>query len=234
MKEFYRNPNGFVEIYQTAVKKHDTYTYIHEGGMPAFHEGQDCGRLHSNFDAYKVPQFIRDEGEARVKEFRIWYAANRDFFERKEDIFYFRMFTRFGKSEILTKENYENSGIEIKENIELSELESIIDNLLFEASRFYVRSTASEQKMIRKFEKRTVLVYSKKEIDDNDTGLSEQELREFLKEYSDKFKMPVSNYLKEYYRIYFNPNLEFDGRLLEVLQFKKCTFCQTSTSSITE
>jgi hypothetical protein len=51
------------------------------------------------------------------------------------------------------------------------------------------------------------------------------EIKEFLKKYDVQFKIPAKDLLIEYFRVKFNPELKFEGKLLEQLVFKLCGLC---------
>lgn len=231
-KELHRNPSSFIEFYNKIGKRPDTYKYIYEGGTPAFHSTLDCDRLTSNFTAYEVPFQIQEKGPKAVSQFRLWFSQNKELFDKNLEAFYGKMVAAFGIDEPIKPVNYENSGIELKENINLAELEGMINDLLWEASRFIVRSTELEQKVIKRFGKLSYLAYTKREIELNDTDLSDDQLKELLKVFSEKFKKPIIKYLEEYYKVYFNPELKFEGHLLEAIGFKKCSHCHDDQTII--
>ena len=62
-------------------------------------------------------------------------------------------------------------------------------------------------------------------LSDNDTGLSDDEVRKFLLDYEERFKLPIMHYLKEYYRMKYNPDLSIDEKLLKFLNFRPCGAC---------
>jgi hypothetical protein len=118
----------------------------------------------------------------------------------------------------------DNSGVETIYNLNLSELEAEIDKIISEASRYFVNNK-DKQHIIRRFQKLTFLAFRKGNIYKNDTELSDEELRQFLLEYDTKFKKPIKELLIQYYRIQYNPDLSFEGQLLERLNFKACSVC---------
>ncbi len=124
------------------------------------------------------------------------------------------------------------------ENVDLDELKLRIDSILDAVSQFISNSDEIVRKIIVKYDKHTY--FANKDLPfptvnspftkdipifDKNIGMSEEELRAFLKDFEVRFKLPVANNLKTYYRIKFNPELEFEGKLLEQLGFRKCSFC---------
>ncbi|WP_462222185.1 hypothetical protein, partial [Ferruginibacter sp.] len=51
------------------------------------------------------------------------------------------------------------------------------------------------------------------------------EFVKILKDFYDNVQMPTFEFLKQYYMVYFNPELKFEGRLLEQLGLKTCLKC---------
>ncbi|MFD2787051.1 hypothetical protein [Hymenobacter rubripertinctus] len=233
-KELLRNPDGFFKLYCKIEKRPDTYRYIHEGGSPAYHESPDCIRLTSDFTAYEIPLIIQERGKNEVVKFRIWFSQNRDIFENDNNKFTESMQNYFRITDDIKPVEYKNSGIEIFENLDLSGLEDKIDDLLKSVTNFIIESNTEIREIIMRYGKRTFLAYTKHEITDNDTALNDKDLRKFLEDYSQKFKIPIEKYLSEYYRVYFNPDLQFEGPLLEEVGFKKCSLCCITNVLLTD
>lgn len=226
MKTFYRNPVEVVDIYVQSDKE-DTFTYVHEAKNSFYHYSQNCSQLHSSFTTHKVPAFIKAKKNHReVISFREWYKLNIHLFEGRRDIFYQNMEKVFGQWEELEDIDAKNMGFEELENIPVLELEERINYVLFKASQFYVRKTDIEQKVMRKYCRNSSLAYTKTLLDDNDSRMSDSDIINLLMEYDKTFKEPLKSYLNIYYRILFNPNLEFKESLLESLNFKCCSMCK--------
>jgi hypothetical protein len=115
------------------------------------------------------------------------------------------------------------------ENYDLQELEREIDKIISQAGRFFV-TNPDKQSILKRFQKLTFLAYSAKEIYSNDTGLSDPELKEFLMKYDLSFKKPLKRLLLEYYRVKYNPELSFQGKLLEQLNFRLCSSCSETNN----
>jgi hypothetical protein len=229
-KEFYRKPNAILDldIYKKIEKKEDTYTYTYEGGTPAYHSTLDCPRLNSNFDSYEIPHEIKERGRAEVIRFRLFFAQNKELLERNSGAFYGKMTAAFAPCSELKPVDYQNSGPELIEINDLSELEATINKLLLEAEKEYWNSKPEKRLMMNQFMRLTFLAfppYNQKAIQYNETGFSDTEIRGFLEHFSKTYKIPITKYLKDYYRVFFNPDLAFEGELLEVLAFKKCSHC---------
>lgn len=144
---------------------------------------------------------------------------------KKPEMFAERLFHAFNIQVNVVAINYDNSGVEEKENLNLQELENRIDQILREAGKFW-HENPDRQPIIRRFQKIAFLWKIPDEINNNNTELSDSELKDFLKYYDTKFKSPIKHLLIEYYRVKLNPNLQFEGNLLEQLGFIACKSCK--------
>ena len=61
---------------------------------------------------------------------------------------------------------------------------------------------------------------------DNDTGYTDAEITEVLKEYNELFKSPLKECLREYYRRENNPELKMNEEVLKQLGFNSCGRCK--------
>ncbi|UTM21852.1 hypothetical protein [Dyadobacter fanqingshengii] len=215
-----------IESYIKIEKKEDTKSWIFEGGQPAYHQTPSCSTLNSEYINFPIPDKIKENN--RVPEFREWFKENMHLItDGKEDIFKLHLSTKFGV-QFQSKIQIPNSGRKMLDNLELSELEKRIDEILDEAASFFAKASNFEKNAIRNFSQRAFLYNTKYSINNNDTGLTEKELRSFLFSYDTRFKIPVKELLKQYYMVMYNPKLEFRGSLLEQLGFKKCSKCYLS------
>jgi hypothetical protein len=220
-----------MEYYKPIVTE-DKFKYIYEGAKPAYHTGNDCVRLLSNFKNFEIPDQVRTKGEQAVTEFREWFKTVQNIFNEKPVIFEALLFSRYGIQSNVREVDYINSGAEEKENLDLPELERRIDGLLTEAGRYFNEQDKVQQNLIRRFGKLTFLAYINKEIYSNDSGLSDDDLKVFLRSYDIKFKKPIKALLKEYYRVLYNPEMKFEGQLLEALGFRPCGSCHDQYSDL--
>ena len=69
------------------------------------------------------------------------------------------------------------------------------------------------------------MAHKNEPLSDNDTGISDEEIKTFLIDYEDKFKFQIVKYLREYYRISYNPDLAIDKKILDALGFHPCKSC---------
>jgi hypothetical protein len=238
MQSFMGNPEDFyIDIYKQLEVK-DTYKYVFESELaPAYHTDLNCERLHSTYKNFEIPFEIiarvrknggnAEDEKARVVEFRNWFKSNIELFQNNPTQFLRRLDVDWNVYRKLTEIAIDNSGNKHFENYNLGELENEIDRIIYEAGKFFT-GNPDKQNIIRRFQKLTFLAYKKEDIENNDTQLNDQELKAFLKQYDTQFKKPIIKLLIEYYRVKHNPNLSFEGKILERLNFRECTCCKSN------
>lgn len=223
------------EVYKPLpIGEEDRLKYVYEvSGGPAYHNNPGCPHLNSDFKNFLVPQELRErarriggyEKEWRVvQEFRNWFDDHRKLFESDLKEFLKKLDIRFNINIAPRRIELMNSGVVEIENMSLPELETAINKVLADAEEYFHANT-DKQELIRNFAKLSFLGFSKKPILKRHDGYSTEEVKTFLRFYHNRFKRPVENMLRHYYRVKFNPELEFDGTLLGQLNFRQCGVC---------
>lgn len=223
IRELLKDPDNFYIEYYNPVVMVDSLKYIYEEQQPAYHINSSCTRLNANFQNFGIPDEIKARGENEIRQFRQWFKENSYLLE-KPDVFEMRLHARWGIISNPYSIEYSNSGIEDFSNLSLMELENKIDSILKDAAKYY-KENPEKQILIKRFGKLTFLAYVSSDIYRNDTGLNDDELKDFLKFYDFTFKQPVRELLIQYYRVLYNPEMTFDGVLLDKLNFKPCGEC---------
>jgi hypothetical protein len=236
LKLLLEDTENFILDYYDAYITTDNLQFVYEGSVPAYHCDYQCEKLSSQYKNFRIPEIIKERAkekggeelvEKEVKNFRKWFNENKDILESDPQLFLNRLADSWHVDVPLSEIERKNSGIEYVENIDLRRLENIIDNILNAASKFYNGSTEEKKKILRRLG--TAAYYHSKasiEIDrEYLETLSESEVKDFLKEYERKIKIPLRQTLKDYHRVKINPNLTFEGLLLDKLNFKKCGIC---------
>lgn len=224
IRTFLNNPSFFVDNYYSPILSEDNHKYVFEVGKPAYHKRNDCERLNSNFRNFEIPEKIKEEGKEKISEFRNWFKENLDLLDNPV-VFVKRLNEKFGIKTNPKAIQYENRGTEEFENLNLYFIPATIDKLVFKAADFYKSSSKKEQDILKKFSTRTFLAFSDKKIEDNNTGLSDSELKTFLKDYDTTFKKPIRNLIIKKFIGEANEALRFDSTLLDKLGFKPCKKC---------
>jgi len=158
-----------------------------------YHLNPNCERLNADYENYEIPEDIQEQGPIVVKEFRKWFKSVQHLIEEKPDAFVMHLQARWG---IITNPraiNKENSGSTQMNNYSIEKLEEKIDRLLKEAGRFYFKSLKNKT-ILSRFSKMTYLVNSKGRISKNNTGYSDQEVKNLLCEYNSEFKNPLNSF----------------------------------------
>jgi len=228
----------FVEHVYTPIPMEASgkYVFEYDGQKPSYHELPTCILLHRDFQNIQISAALRErliERNVSLKEFRAWaYEELLHLFHKRDwAAIVFRIESKFRVSvspnDVV---QYDNSDAMSVENMDLHELEHKIDRLIANAGRYYY----DHPDILRRFSKIS-FVYKKTEpIEGNDTELDDQQLKAFLKDYHERFKRPLIHMLKQWYMVSFNPDLEFQGKLLEQLNFKPCSKCQDSIADPNE
>ena len=234
MQSLLKDPEKFaIEVYKPVINV-DTLRLVYESEQPpSYHENHNCERLASGFKNFEIPSEIKvranEQGgeeleKSQVQKFRNWFKQNIDLYKNETASFLRKLDIDWNVQRSINEIEKDNSGVKEIENYDLQELEREIDKIISEAGRFFINNP-DKQSVLRRFQKLTFLAYSSKEIYSNDTELSDTELKDFLLKYDMSFKKPLKRLLLEYYRVKYNPELSFQGKLLEQLNFRPCSSC---------
>lgn len=224
IKQLFEDPEKFLEYYKPIVTV-DTLQYVTPETIPAYHKDDKCDRLHSDFKNYLIPVPIQGKGLQEVQIFRQWFkekkCAEMDVKQYIEAVqLRFIYVGEINEKSIELK----NSGVSFNENYSMEQLQKRIDSLLDEFNEYF-HSNPVVREILYRYQKWTFLAFRDKPIENNFTGISDTDLKHLLKGIEEKWKKPVKDFLVEYYRIKFNPDLEFDGQILDKLGMRSCGKC---------
>lgn len=223
-KKFCENPIENIDTIYKPVEIVDNKEFVYEGSNPSYHKYENCERLSSNFINYRIPSKIKEKGKEKIEEYRTWFKENAEIFSERPDIYQMRLQTKFGIDDSIQKIDYRNSGNVYKENLTLEEIETRIDSLLYNAAQYY-KLDKRRQQAIKRFQTATFLAFKEDDINDNPTDYSDYELKAILREYYYLFIQPTIYYLKEFFKTFYNADIEINEKILEGLNFKKCRYC---------
>ncbi len=225
IKELFKTPKAFIQNYFVKCDCEDTGRYVFPEKPPAYHCVSTCDRLHSDFSNYLIPDFIYTQGTKAIWEYRKWFLANMHLLEDRWDHFQLRFHAQYGIWIRPEQVERANSGITLTENLDLSTLESRIDQLLDDAKALYY-SCPSNQFIIKKWGKQAWLGrLVDKPLHGKPANLKDDDIRPFLRDYEQRVINPLKRMLIAYYRISYNPDLLFSGTLLDQLGFHPCVAC---------
>ena len=225
IKELLRNPVDFINEYYVEAKVVDTGRYVIPEKEPRYHSTTECERLNSDWFNYPIPAPIQARGWDEIKRFRHWWRENALLYEEHRERFYIRLSADFNVPLTqIDRVEAVNSGVQSFENLDLPSLKKMIEELLRNAGRYYYESE-KHTAILKVFQKKTYLAHISEPLRTNNTSYSDDEVKGLLTEYSSQFKQPLQKMLVEYYKVKFNPELSFDGQLLERLGFLPCGSC---------
>lgn len=223
-KKFCENPIENIDKIYNPINVIDSKIFVYEGGKPSYHKVENCEKLSSNFINFKIPEQIIAKGDEEINTFRKWFKENQTTFAEKPDVYQFRLEAKYGIVQGIEKVDYKNSGRVYKENLTLIEIESRIDSLLHNAAEYY-KEDIKRQNAIKIFQKSTFLAFKSSVIEKNETGYNDEELKSILREYFYLFIQPTIFYLKEFFKTFYNSNIEINEKIFEQLNFKRCAVC---------
>lgn len=224
-KELVQDPDKFFSSIYIKIQKQDNNNFVFTGGTPSYHEDANCERITSDYINFEIPTEILERGEEAKISYRSWFKDNMHLLDTDQELFTLHLNSKFGLTESVKPIELKNQGIYSQDNLNLEELEKRIDEYLDQESELYESSDFEMKSIIDKFKQKTWLGKSKKPILGNNSSHSDQELKAFMRAYDSQFKRPVFELLQTYFRVYYNKELKFEGKLLEQLGFKPCSKC---------
>lgn len=225
-RELFREPAAFVTEYFEKHKRTDSKQYVKEGKSPAYHRRNNCERLLSDYENYRIPPDIQARGDDEIHRFRTWFNANETLLEEKPDIFLLRLSTEFKVSLAhLDKVIYANSGPEKFVDVSLDQARKEIDRILTGIDDWCMADAKNLNIIVRyRFGEKTFL--RNKPIRYNQTPYSDETVKAVLSFFYSEFKKPLHDYLVLYYKVMYNPELSFENNILDQLGFRPCSQCR--------
>jgi len=232
IKQFFKNPEPFIEFHYQQVKKGQQNTnHLFPSSNPAYHLSLNCDALHADYWNILIPPQIQIRGEIVKNEFRNWFRENEWLYENKKELFMIKLSSRFNirLSELQIIERI-NSGVTTVVNENLDSINLQISQLLRAAGKIYY-SSQKNNVILKQYQHSTCLGYRDDILHSNRTGYSEKDVKTLLRNYNEKFKKPLKKLLTTYFKIKYNPELQFSGHLMERLGLSLCKYCAKNISS---
>ena len=229
-KAFVQDPDIYINyLLEKLQNEKESEKYL-DYSSPAYHESEDCQRMHMDFHKALIPDVIKSRGPEEVARFQRFYNEYKSLYENNIHAFEYRASIVFGARIVLSFESHLNSGIRTVTNENLSSVVYRIESLWNDFKEWLNEPGEAEKRHIiyERFGTRTFLVlgqYKDQPIRGNYTKYSDEEVRKVLKEIREKFKLPLMDLLKTYYIVSINPELELNGSLLGQLGFVPCRSC---------
>jgi hypothetical protein len=214
---FYQNPEFYLKCFYKKIEPHTgkESDWVFVGVTPAYHFDADCVKLHSDYTNFKIPPEIVGRGEDEKQKFREWFIENQDLMEDSTK-FINKITARFMLRNPPRIEEFQkgNSGIVAEENLPLVDISARIDERLH---RMKMQRDQNPM-LIDKYGMQTHLVRSGK-VDVED--LLDRQLLDSWHEAKNALKTD----LRTYFKLKFNPDLEFQDDLLQSVGFRPCKSC---------
>jgi hypothetical protein len=232
---------GEIHTFKKVEKKVDENRYLIKTTTPKYHLFSDCEYLKSNFENMLIPRAIFDKGEETIEKYRDYMKTEFGDFEPKKykdqlDLIVSRINNKFqvevfkGELAILEADNKGSTQIN---NLSLVELEEKAIKFMNE----YENLCKTYPDIFPQYTMKSFLSVS------NPEELKFIPARYFKEGKKDEFLNILRNFytniqtatfdiLKLYFTVYYNPDLKFDGDLLEELGLKPCNSCQTKLAII--
>lgn len=196
------------------IEKKDNFKFVYEGFQPAYHFDKKCDKLHSDFQNYELPDRLKDDKEGSEK-FRKIFRENLNYIKNnKLDVAKIRINLAMGwelEYPCINAVEIMNSDSTFFEEYDLESLKKQVHQIMFDADKF--RSSSEEVK---------------KQINNLGYGtnkLQERHINGHPINVWHKIKIDLKNTIQTYFRVRLNPDLNFDGSLLDQLGFRPCSMC---------
>lgn len=229
-KNFFEDTDEFFKLKFEKQEKHkDSYEYVYEyeGQAPAYHKINSCPKLLSSYKNFKIPPQIKEKGKEEVLDYRKWFKEHEELLKNnpKKFLEFLQVTWNIPVTESTSKAlEFSNTNSSKIENTNLDTLEGNLDNLIIKVNNFIVENNKNKT-ILDKYAKRSYKYKDEEPLRYNDTGYSDEEIKKILKVFEICFKKPLEEKLKVYYRVKFNPKLEFKKDLLSQLGFVQCREC---------
>lgn len=228
------NPDMLSVYQKTAHSEHpDNHFLIKTTSHPKFHLFSDCENITHKFENMIIPKAIKNKGDAVIDEFRDYLLSEYGKFSsiryknQKETIINtinLKFNVTITANDLLIIDEA-NTGSKKAKDFSLAELEINISNF---AEEYF--DLCERYKDI--FPAYTLKAFIHKKPEDIKfiplnyfkTNQKEEFCR-ILKNFHDNIQLTTFEHLKQYYMVFFNPELKFKGRLLEQLGLKQCAKC---------
>lgn len=222
-KTFYQNPEFYIQRFYEKIdagsNKETEFVWV-GSNSPAYHRKSSCKYLHSDFKNYLIPPEISQRGEGEKNRFRSWFEENAKSFDLDDpsriQALCARIKLQFNLANPPNMQAFEkrNSGVDEFDNISIQELEKTIDEKIKEMNSL----ATTKRKIIGEYGRRCHLVLKKELKIENASDDA------FLREWCQQ-KKDLHQTLKTYFKIRFNPDLEFKAELLDAIGFHECREC---------
>lgn len=212
----YRNPEFYIQSFykkaEPKLGKESDWVFLQ--GPPAYHVDPSCEKLRADYSNFRIPVEIVSRGEEEKQRYREWFVDNQQFMEEPKK-FVDKMTAHFflRNPPHIEEIQKQNSGIAIQENTSLVDIKDRIREQLEKMKQQRTRHSS----LFGKYGYKTHLV------EKNELPINVEE-KEILRAWHDE-KNRLKTDLKVYFKLKFNPDLEFEEDLLQSIGFRPCKSC---------
>ncbi len=222
-----RDVDLFYDLHKVLLKTEDTYTWVYEGWQPALHRTKKCKNINLDFENFRIPTEIKVKGKKEIESFRVWFKKHELSLENNPKAFEMAFFHRY-KFKIKAN-NYSHKPFKFPFDYSIESFEELNEQLIG-----YIRKSIITFQMgysptiLSVHGKKTHLAYRDELYDFKDKRYSNEKIRSTLKRYYESVKKPHIDVCLNYYRLKYNPTLDFPEEFLLKVGFKKCSNCYPS------
>lgn len=232
LKFVLEKPDRMLEYYKKS-KISNKNLFLVKLSNPKYHFDSSCERLNNRFENMRIPEQIVKKGDKIIDEFREYLLKEYGKFtpsryKQLEDLILTNVNLKFGvnlvRNDIKILE-LDNSGLENIRNLSLSALENKILNFSEEYSNLIKKypdifpTYTLKAFLVKKPD--NIKFYPPNYYNTN----RKAEFCNILEDFYEKVQIPTYKCLIQYYMVYFNPELRFEGNLLNQLGLAPCSKC---------
>lgn len=193
--------------------------WVFLGGSPAYHKTNNCRHLFSEYENYNIPVQIPYE---KIESYRAFFIENIDTFKRNRAAFFAMVELKFNvRIENIEEIHADNSGGDIIENRHIKPADELLSDIgihINEMNKFK-HSSDRTNNIIERLGFNTI-----KAINNSNAHRLDEVSLAVIKQWHE-LKSQLKNLIISHLIARYNPELTFNGEMLDSLGFKKCKAC---------
>lgn len=209
-----QNPReAFMKFQKVNQQAHKTSRMLFVAETSAYHCDASCSTLHNEYKNFELPaEVIARNNPQEIARIRAFAEENKALLTENEEQFIYKLQANFGLKQDIKKIVVPNSGVAETENYDLPSVLNAIKELLAQAENFRNQDPETSDIISRL----GYATHKRREA---------TEPNHVLYVWHHTYKGQLKTLLQTYFRLKFNPELKFEGALLEQLGFKPCRRC---------
>lgn len=209
-----QEPNeAFMKFQKVNLQMREKSKMLFVAETSAYHCDSSCSTLNNEYENFELPpEVIARNNPQEIARIRAFAKENKALLIENEERFIFKLQANFGLKKGIKKIVLPNSGVAETENYNLPSILDAITKLLAQAEEYRNRDRETSNIIYRL----GYATHIRREANDPDHPLYV---------WHHTYKSQLKALLQTYFRLKFNPELKFEGALLEQLGFKPCSRC---------